>query len=205
MISVTLTDDHFIVLEGLQRILNDTAEIHVIDVFRNGAELLEGLQQRQPDVLILDIHMPGKDGVELAGIISKEYPRVKIVALTNSEMPGMIRRMLEAGCAGYILKDSSPDILETAIRTVYGGEKYLHPLVNRQVMNNMFAPTQKVLTRREKEILLLITEELTNQQIADKLFLSLRTVENHRNNLLQKLDVKNTAGLVKVAIRDGFI
>ena len=205
MISVALTDDHYIVLEGLQRILNQVTDIRVINSYHHGEELLDGLTQAQPDVLILDIQMPGKDGVELAGIITAKYPSIKIIALTNLDMPGMVRRMLEAGCMGYILKDSSPEIIEAAIRSVHAGEKYLHPALSRQMMNNMFAPAHKTLTKREKEILLLITEELTNQQIADKLFLSLRTVENHRNNLLQKLDVKNTAGLVKVAIREGFI
>ncbi len=205
MISVALTDDHFIILEGLKRILNDIPDIEVTDVYKNGDELLEGLQQRLPDVLLLDVHMPGKDGVEVAGIVSKKYSQVKIIALTNTEMPGIIKGMLAAGCVGYILKDSSPDIIEEAIRTVHTGENYMHPSISRQMMNNLFAPAHKSLTKREKEILLLITEELTNQQIADKLFLSLRTVENHRNNLLQKLDVKNTAGLVKVAIREGFI
>jgi DNA-binding NarL/FixJ family response regulator len=205
MISVALTDDHVIVLEGLQRILNGVPDIQVINTYHNGEELLYGLIQRQPEVLMLDIQMPGKDGVEIAGIVTAKYPSIKIIALTNMDMPGMVRRMLEAGCAGYILKDSSPEIIEQAIRTVHAGERYLHPSLSRQMVNNMFASPHKTLTKREKEILRLITEELTNQQIADKLFLSLRTVENHRNNLLQKLDVKNTAGLVKVAIKEGFI
>jgi DNA-binding NarL/FixJ family response regulator len=205
MISVALTDDHYIVLEGLQRILQQPTDIEVINSYHNGDELLLGLLKAQPDVLMLDIQMPGKTGVELAGIITVKYPLIKIIALTNLDTPGMVRQMLEAGCVGYILKDSSPEIIEQAIRAVYAGEKYLHPSLSRQMMSNIFTPAHKTLTKREIEILKLITEEYTNQQIADKLFLSLRTVENHRNNLLQKLDVKNTAGLVKVAFREGFV
>ena len=107
---------------------------------------------------------------------------------------------------GYLLKDASSDIIITAIQTVYAGQQYLQETIKVRLLNSFSQQTTAhIITRREKEILQLIVDELTNQEIADKLFLSLRTVENHRNNLLQKLDVKNTAGLVKMALRDGLV
>jgi DNA-binding NarL/FixJ family response regulator len=205
MINVAIADDHSIVLNGLQKILALHTDIKVTDVYLNGDSLLEGLETKQPDVLLLDIQMPGKNGIELAGIISKKFPDVKMIALTNVDILVQVKKMLQKGCLGYLLKDASPEILIEAIKTVHTGEQFLYESLSKQLVNNFFSQNSKQLTRREKEILQLITEEHTNQEIADKLFLSLRTVENHRNNLLQKLDVKNTAGLVKIAIQEGLV
>lgn len=205
MINVAIADDHSIVLNGLQKILALHPDIKVTDVYLNGDSLLEGLEVKQPDVLLLDIQMPGKNGIEVAGIISKKFPDVKMIALTNVDILIQVKKMLQKGCLGYLLKDASPEILVEAIKTVHTGEQFLYEPLSRQLVNNFFSQNSKQLTRREKEILQLITEEHTNQEIADKLFLSLRTVENHRNNLLQKLDVKNTAGLVKIAIQEGLV
>lgn len=205
MINVAIADDHSIVLNGLQKILALHTDIKVTDVYLNGDSLLEGLETKQPDVLLLDIQMPGKNGIELAGIISKKFPDVKMIALTNVDILVQVKKMLQKGCLGYLLKDASPEILVEAIKTVHTGEQFLYESLSKQLVNNFFSQNSKQLTRREKEILQLITEEHTNQEIADKLFLSLRTVENHRNNLLQKLDVKNTAGLVKIAIQEGLV
>ena len=205
MINVAIADDHSIVLNGLQKILALHTDIKVTDVYLNGDSLLEGLEIKQPDVLLLDIQMPGKNGIELAGIISKKFPDVKMIALTNVDILVQVKKMLQKGCLGYLLKDASPEILVEAIKTVHTGEQFLYESLSKQLVNNFFSQNSKQLTRREKEILQLITEEHTNQEIADKLYLSLRTVENHRNNLLQKLDVKNTAGLVKIAIQEGLV
>ncbi len=192
-IKVAFADDHAIVLNGLQKILSGIDDIVVTDTYSNGDDLLLGLTNRQPDVLFLDIQMPGKNGIELAGIVARQYPSIKIIALTNVDVTIQIRKMLQQGCSGYLFKDSSPETLTEAIRTVYSGRQFLPEAVSKQLLSSMFSHNQKRLTRREKEILKLIAEEFTNQQIAAKLFLSTRTVENHRNNLLQKLDVKNTA------------
>lgn len=206
MIKVAIVDDQLIILNGLQKIIADAKDIHVSGVFTNGDELLESLQQSAPDVLLLDIQMPGKSGIELAGIISKNYPAVKMIALTNVDVIIQMKQMLQKGCLGYLLKDVTPAILIEAIETVYRGEQFLQEELKLQLLNSYSGKDSKqLITRREKEILKLITEEHTNQDIAGKLFLSLRTVENHRNNLLQKLNVKNTAGLVKMAIQEGLI
>ena len=206
MINVAIVDDQVIILNGLQKILADASHIHITNVFNHGDELLESLEKSQPDVLLLDIQMPGKSGIELAGIISKKYPAVKMIALTNVDVLTQMKQMLQKGCLGYLLKDVSPEVLVKAIETVHAGEQFLHEELKQQLLNSLSGQDNKqLITRREREILKLIVDENTNQDIAGKLFLSLRTVENHRNNLLQKLSVKNTAGLVKVAIQEGLV
>ena len=193
-------------LNGLQKILAGAGHIIITGIFNNGDELLHGFETSLPDVLLLDIHMPGKSGTELAAIISKKYPSVKMIALTNVDVLAQMKQMLQKGCLGYLLKDVSPEVLVKAIETVSNGEQYLQEEFKIQLLNSLSGiNTKQLITRREKEILKLITEENTNNEIAGKLFLSLRTVENHRNNLLHKLNVKNTAGLVKMAIQEGFI
>jgi DNA-binding NarL/FixJ family response regulator len=206
MINVAIIDDQIIILKGIQKILADAKQVNVSGVYTNGDDLLESLDKYEPDVLLLDIHMPGKSGTELATIISKKHPSVKIIVLTNVDVLSQMKQMLQKGCLGYLLKDVSPEILIEAIETVYKGEQFLQEEFKVQLLNNLSgANKQHLMTRREKEILKMIAEENTNNEIATKLFLSLRTVENHRNNLLNKLNVKNTAGLVKVAINEGFI
>jgi len=129
-----------------------------------------------------------------------------MIALTNVDVISQVKQMLQKGCLGYLLKDVSPEILLKAIETVHNGEQFLKEEFKTQLLNSLSGnESNHLITRREKEILKLIVEENTNQEIAGKLFLSLRTVENHRNNLLQKLQVKNTAGLVKIAIQEGLI
>ena len=203
MINVAITDDQSIIINGLQKILSDKPGIKITGTYINGDDLLEGLKNEQPDVLLLDIQMPGKTGIELAGIITKKYPSVKIIALTNFDMPVQIKKMLQQGCQGYLLKDVNPDIIVAAIKKVYDGDMYIQEEIQVKLVKGLTEPAVAVITRREKEILQLIVEEYTNKEIADKLFLSLRTVENHRNHLLQKFKVKNTAGLVKIAIQEG--
>lgn len=206
MISLAITDDHAIILNGLQKMLADVPNIKITGIYNNGDELLEGLTEKQPDVMLLDIQMPGKTGIELAGIITKTYKQVKIIALTNIDVTAQIKKILQQGVMGYLLKDASPATIVNAIETVHNGEQFIQEELKQQLLNSFSQHNVKpIVTRREKEILQLIVDEFTNQEIADRLFLSLRTVENHRNNLLQKLDVKNTAGLVKVAIQEGLV
>jgi DNA-binding NarL/FixJ family response regulator len=206
MIRVAIVDDQVIILNGLQKILADAPHVKIEGVYNNGDDLLEAMEKNIPDVLLLDIQMPGKSGPELAVIIAKKYPSVKMIALTNVDVISQVKQMLQKGCLGYLLKDVSPEILLKAIETVHNGEQFLKEDFKTQLLNSLSGnESNHLITRREKEILKLIVEENTNQDIAGKLFLSLRTVENHRNNLLQKLQVKNTAGLVKVAIQEGLI
>ena len=206
MIRVAIVDDQVIILNGLQKILADAPHVKIEGVYNNGDDLLVAMENNIPDVLLLDIQMPGKSGPELAVIIAKKYPTVKMIALTNVDVISQVKQMLQKGCLGYLLKDVSPEILLKAIETVHNGEQFLKEEFKTQLLNSLSGnESNHLITRREKEILKLIVEENTNQEIAGKLFLSLRTVENHRNNLLQKLQVKNTAGLVKIAIQEGLI
>jgi len=206
MIKVSITDDQEIILNGLQKILSLSADIEVLATYKNGEQLLEGLAAQQPDVLLLDIQMPGQSGIELAGILSKKFPAVKIIALTNVDIIPQVKKMLGQGCMGYLLKDATTEVIFEAIETVHRGEQYLHEPIRKQLLKSFSEKKQKnILTRREKEILGLIVGELSNKEIAEKLNLSIRTVENHRNHLLQKFDVKNTAGLVKLAVTEGWV
>lgn len=206
MINLAITDDQVIILNGLQKILADVPNIRITGIYNNGDELLEALAKEQPDVLLLDIQMPGKSGVELAAMITRTYKHIKIIALTNVDVLAQIKKILQQGVLGYLLKDASPSIIIEAIETVHGGEQYIQEGLKQQLLNSLsMLSAKQIVTRREKEILQMIVDEFTNQEIADKLYLSLRTVENHRNNLLQKLKVKNTAGLVKIAIQEGLV
>jgi DNA-binding NarL/FixJ family response regulator len=206
MINLAITDDQAIILNGLQKILADVPNIRITGIYNNGDELLEALVKQQPDVLLLDIQMPGKSGIELAAIITKTYKNIKIIALTNVDVLTQIKKILQQGVLGYLLKDASPEVIVKAIETVNAGDQYIQEGLKQQLLNSLsMLNARQIVTRREKEILQMIVDEFTNQEIADKLYLSLRTVENHRNNLLQKLKVKNTAGLVKIAIQEGLV
>lgn len=210
-IKVAIVDDHPLAISGLRNMLADNKKIVVSDTYENGATLLEGIEKKQPDVLLLDIHLPDYRGQDLAAIISKKYPSVKILVITSLDAPTHVKTMMRNGCSGYVLKNTRVKALVHAIEEVYKGETYIEPALKEQMMQNVlqFKKNTKIkvpnLTQREKEILKLIVEEYTNQEIADKLFLSMRTVENHRFSLLQKLDVKNSIGLVRMAIQMGLI
>lgn len=209
-IKVTVTDDHPVVLEGLQRILQDTPGIELLYACCNGEELLQCLKKEVPDVLLLDIQMPGKRGDELARFITQTYPGVSILALTNLDETFHVENMLLNGALGYLLKNSDRYVLVDAIKTVYANRQFIDPGLKDQMLQDMMDARTKAaampkLTHRELEVLELIASEYTSPEIAEKLFISYRTVENHRLNLLFKLDVKNTAGLVRKALQMGLI
>lgn len=168
--------------------------------WQNGEELLNGIKENMPDILLLDIQMPGMNGIELAEILKKEYPELRIIALTNVETMPLAKRMMRF-CNGYLLKDTDEDTLAQAIESVYAGEEVLDQRLHAQLMTDLFKTrkgySQVSITRREKEILELVMKGHTTTEIAEALFLSPRTVENHRNNLLHKFEVKNIANLVK--------
>jgi DNA-binding NarL/FixJ family response regulator len=210
-INVTITDDHPLAVAGLKNMLFSYDNIEVRHTYSNGAELLAGLKTEQPDVLLLDVQLPDIKGDELAKSIHTKYPNIKILAITSLDAPIHVKAMLRNGCTGYLLKNTDVQTLINAIEEVHKGVEYIEPSIKEQMLQNLLhyrkQPSTKMpsLTRRETEILHLIIEEKTNQQIADKLFLSLRTIENHRFSLFQKLNVNNTVGLVKVAIQLGLI
>lgn len=209
-IKIAIADDHPLVINGLHHILSNSGDMEVTGSYADGKELLAGLTRTQPAVLLLDIHMPGQTGDEVAEIISEKYPKIKMLALTNLDNVYYIKNMLRKGVHGYILKTTREEILLDAIRTVYKGEQYLEPVLKEKVIQDALLAKRQtaatpVLSRREKEVLQFIASNLTSQQIADKLFVSKRTIDNHRLSLLMKLDAKNVAALVKKGIQLGLI
>ncbi|HEY1202345.1 MAG TPA: response regulator transcription factor, partial [Niastella sp.] len=180
-----------------------------VAVYATGNDMLKQVGTSLPNVMLLDMNLPDLEGPDLARQLLKKFPSIKIIVLTSSDVTVQVKKMLQIGCQGYLLKDSDDKTIVQAIETVYNGGQFLSPIIQQQLVNDMFkSKNQKqntLLTRREKEVLQLITQEFTNQEIADKLFISLHTVDNHRSSLLQKLDAKNTAGLVKKAIENGLV
>jgi DNA-binding NarL/FixJ family response regulator len=208
-INVTITDDHPMVINGLQNMIATYDHIDVISTYETGKALMDGLVASQPDVLLLDICLPDLQGDEIAGLISKKYPDIRILALTSMDATYYVTNMIQHGCLGYLLKKTSQQTLVAAIEDVYAGKQFIDLSLKDQVLQHMLKVRKNSngrsapLTRREKEILQLIAAGYTNPEIASKLFLSLRTIKNHRFNLLQKLDVKNTAMLIRKAISLG--
>lgn len=206
-IRVAIVDDHPMVISGLKNMLHYYKNIDIIAAYRNGEELLDGLTKEQPDVLLLDIWMPGKTGNELVRIISKQYPDIRMLALTSLDTNHHVKDMLDNGCLGYLLKQTEPKTLLQAIEEVYVGNQYIDELLKEQLETDDTKKPGVIpsLTRREEEILQYVASGLTNIEIAKKLFLSPRTVKTHRLNLLQKLNVKNAAELIKIAMESGLI
>jgi DNA-binding NarL/FixJ family response regulator len=209
-IKVALADDHLMVLEGLQKVLSEFEEIGVTGIYKNGKDLLKGLNYSMPDVLILDVQMPDLTGLEVAKTIREKNEDLKILVLSGIESQFYIMDLIKQGCNGYLLKSSTDHrLLVEGIKAVYKGELFLDPSMKQNLLQEMLRVKRKKnaspkLTEREKEVLRLIIREYANQEIAAELCISLRTVENHRYNLLQKLNVKNTVGLVKVAMQMGY-
>jgi DNA-binding NarL/FixJ family response regulator len=207
---MSIADDHPLVINGLKQILECCKDIEIISTYANGQELLEGLETAQPDVLLLDIQMPYKTGDEVAPLILDAYKGIKIIALTNQDNTYYVKTMMRHGVSGYMLKTSDADTIVDAIRLVAGGEVFVDPLlkeklVEESILGKKTTTRMPQLTRREKEILELIASNFTSQEIADQLFLSKRTIDNHRLSLLLKLDVKNSAALIKKAMQMGLI
>lgn len=208
MIKVAITDDHNMVLRGIETMLKEFEDISVVATFKNCQETAIGIAINNPDVLLLDINLPDGSGIDLCKTLHKEYPKIRIIALTNFNETAFVKNIIRNGASGYLLKNADKEELERAIKKVYRGEQYLQKSIQQKLLNESLGNTTRKsfipkLTRREKEILNLIVQEFTTNEIAEKLFISVKTVETHRSHLIQKLDVRNTAGLVRIAIEKG--
>lgn len=208
-IKVAIADDHPMIISGLQNMLSNYPNVALLHTYATGTELLDGLKTTQPDVLLLDIQLPDITGDKLASVILKKYPDIKILILTNLDSTLYVHNMMRNGVHGYILKNIEPKFLIEAIETVYNSEEYIDDLLKEKL--EQFKLTMKKesylapkLTIREKEILQLIVNGNTSDEIAKKLFISYGTVEHYRVNILLKMDVKNTAALVKKALTLGY-
>jgi DNA-binding NarL/FixJ family response regulator len=207
MIRVIIADDHVIFRQGLLKLLQSSQDIEVAGEAGTGPETMNLVTNEKPDLAILDISMPGFDGFEILQRIQSQDINTKIIFLTMYKDTLMARKALQAGASGYILKDNAFADLLYAISTVSAGGTFISPSVSKSFVYSSDAEerAQQFLTLRESEILKLIASGLTNKQIADKLFISIKTVETHRKNIMQKLDVHTIADLVKYTIKTGLL
>jgi DNA-binding NarL/FixJ family response regulator len=216
-IKLFVVDDHPIFIDGITGLLKDTPGFEIIGTAINGKELLEKVEHNRPDIILLDINMPEMDGIEATKELKKNYPDIKVIMLTMFNDIRFIKELLEIGAKGYILKNISREDLIKAIQTVSSGKPFLDTAVQEKVINSMSATDEEDIddkeadamvqniTSRELEILQLIALGLTSQDISQKLYISKNTVETHRKNLLAKLNVKNTASLLKFAYKKGLV
>jgi len=211
MIRVMIADDHNMFVEGIESILDGMDNIQVVSKCYTGPEVFDKLAHTPADVILLDINLPGMNGIEVCQKLSKEYPDVRVLALSMHNEESFVTEILKHGAQGYILKNTGKKQLLAAIEAVYSGQSYFSEEVTETIMKslvNQKAGSKKSsllapkISRREKDVLDLIVKEHTTQEIADTLFISLKTVESHRRSLLTKLGVRNTAGLVRVAIEN---
>ena len=210
-ITILLADDHDVVRKGMKMLLEDETDVKVIGEASDGLEAIEKVKLLMPNVVILDLTMPRMTGIEAAKIISEQYPAVKILIFSMHNNREYILSSVENGANGYLLKDTGKEELMRAIKVVSEGRKYFPPEISEVIIDELLAKTassqdnsgkpifQKI-TPKEKQILGMIVQGFNSREIADKLFLSIRTVDNHRANMMKKTKAKNTADLVMMAI-----
>lgn len=207
MTRVGITDDHLLVLKGVSELLEAIPGVTVVGQWLDAAATRAGLEERAPDLLFLDINLPDGNGTELCKEFSERWPSLKIIALTTYNQASFIKQMMNNGAKGYLLKNTSHHEMQKAIEAVGAGGTYLQEEVREILASSSTSLNAKTpsLTRREAQIIELIADELTTSEIGEKLFISVKTVETHRQNLMQKLGARNTAGLIRSAINHGLI
>jgi len=198
-IKVFITDDHYMVVEGIHTLLQNEDSIAWMGHASDANSCLAYLQQQLPDIILMDISMPGMSGIELCREVKEKYPGVFIIGLSTFNQQSFIQKMMENGASGYVLKNAGREELIEAIHTVVKGNQFLSFDAATALRKPDIEPGIPVITRREKEVLELIANGLTNNEIAEKLFISTTTVDTHRKNLLTKFEAKNTASLIRMA------
>lgn len=217
-LKILIADDHKLVRTGIRFTIessNAKGTLAKFDEASNGYEALQLATVNEYDIILMDINMPEMDGIAATHEILKNTPNKNIIAISMHDEEYQVRKMIEAGARGYLLKNTGPEILNAAIQTVIRGGQYfsnevavklMHITGKRESSEPLARSSQKIpLSKREQEILTMIANELTNEEIAEKLSLSKRTVDTHRQNMINKLQVKNTAGLIKYAIQNNLI
>ncbi|OTA40521.1 MAG: DNA-binding response regulator [Symbiobacterium thermophilum] len=222
-IRVLLVDDHAILREGIRYLLSASGEVEVIGEAQDGVEALEMVEKLRPDAVLMDIAMPRMNGIEATKELKKRHPDLPVLILSMYDSEEYVLPILRAGAAGYVLKRAAAQELVSALKAVTQGQVILHPDVARTVMDNLQAQESPPappaapkgaseaqaqlaqLTEREREVLTLIAHGLTNQQIAERLFISIKTVQAHRANLMEKLDLHDAVELTKFAIKSGLL
>jgi DNA-binding NarL/FixJ family response regulator len=209
---IVLADDHVMFRQGIKNILGKDKGLEVIGEAGDGLKLLELLNKATPDMIILDISMPNLRGIEATREIKMILPEVKVLILSIHKDKEFVYSAISAGAEGYLLKEDADTELFAAIEKIRQEGRYISPLLLGDLTNELFqahhkgqlTPQIEPLTTREREVLKFIAEGLSNKEIADLLFISVRTVENHRANIMRKLNIKSTANLIKYAIRKGY-
>ncbi len=212
-IKTAIVDDHILFRQGIELLLSRVDEVDLIFDVGSGEELLEKLMTVVPDVLLLDLDMPGMNGIDTYKVVHERYPDLKVLVLTMHKEERMIAYLMELGVNGYLLKDTNREELRKAIVTVYEQGMYFNDRTAQAVLGGLKRKTKTppklgqeiILSRREQQVLELIAEGLSNKEIGEKLFISTRTVDGHRTSLLHKFNVHNTAKLIMEAVRKGFL
>lgn len=209
MISVLLTDDHMLVRSGIRRLLEDSQQVKIIGEADCGEDSVKLAQELKPDVILMDVNMPGIGGVEACRRILQRNPQQKIIVLTIHNEQTFPKRMLEIGAKGYLTKDCEVDEMLNAIRQVHNGGAYITPSIAQQLAlsllpGNEHNPIDR-LSRREFQVMLMISHGLTNAEISDKLCLSPKTISTYRLRLLEKLGAQNEVDLIKIAVEQGIV
>ena len=209
-IQILLADDHKIFSDSLGLLLSGFKGVEVVGQVSNGKQVLTFLEKFPVDLVLSDLHMPNMNGVEMILHIRRRFPKVQVLVLTMAEDSTHIREALQAGAAGYVLKSAGKEELEKALATIAAGQQY----ISSNVLQELYRHTVSIdeasdlltaLTSREIDVIKLIAQEYSSNQIAEKLFISLNTVETHRKNLFKKLNVKNSLGLIKFALKHGLV
>ncbi|MEI8170141.1 MAG: response regulator transcription factor [Rhodoferax sp.] len=208
---VLLADDHILVRAGLRKLLESVPDLEVVGEASDGLALIALVAELQPDLVLMDIAMPGLNGLDATARVMKEWPQTRVLILSMHQNEEYVRQALRHGAVGYLLKDAAPTELDLALKAVMRGETYLSPAVSRGVLNDYVQrlrgeeDTRVILTPRQREVLQLIAEGQSTKEIARRLELSVKTVDTHRSQLMQQLNIHEVAGLVRYAIRAGLV
>jgi len=200
-----IVDDHYMVIEGIRSLLQHEAGLEWTGHASNAASCLAYLRQQQPDVILMDISLPDKNGIDLCKEVKEKYPSVFILGLSTFSQESFISKMMDNGASGYVLKNATKEELLEVIETVMKGRLFLSMDAAQSLRSAAEKPGMPVITRREKEVLELIAAGCTNAEIAERLFVSVSTIDTHRKNLLEKFNVRNTASLVRLATQQQII
>jgi DNA-binding NarL/FixJ family response regulator len=201
MIKIFAVDDHYMVTEGIHSILQNEPDVEWVGHANNANDCLLFLQNHTTDIILMDINLPDKSGIELCAIVKELYPAIQVISLSTFNQQSYIEKMLESGASGYVIKNASQQELMEAIHTVNDGKKFLSFDAALSIRKTDTENEMPIITRREKEVLERIADGMTNNEIAQTLFISVTTVDTHRKNLLSKFHARNTASLVKIAMQ----
>lgn len=213
---VLLADDHHLVRAGMRALIDGFGDFEVVAECGDGREALVLARQHSPDIVVMDVSMPGLNGLDAAARIAKEHPAIRVVMLSMHTAENYVLEALRAGAHGYVVKDAAPEDLERALRAIARGERYLSPAISQVVLEDYLRllrgsaasearAGEVLLTQRQREVLQLIAEGRSTREIAERLSISIKTVETHRAQIMDRLNIRDVPGLTRYAIRAGLI